>query len=67
MKEPMNEIIKDTKVLYKGAKKQQRMIKRRNAVIVVFVIIIIALSLVNCHIGNSPTGTVDTTYNTIEP
>ena len=57
MKDIGNEIIKDTKTLYKGAKKQQRMIKRRNAVIVVLVIIIIALSLWSCHVGNSPTET----------
>ena len=33
----------------------------------IIVILILAGTIGSCHIGNSPTGTIDTTYNNQEP
>ena len=35
--------------------------------ILLIAIIMIAIFIGSCHIGNSPTGTIDTTYNNQEP
>ena len=35
--------------------------------LIIAILILLAGTIKSCHFGNSPTGTIDTTYNTIEP